>query len=213
MFVANPRATIATRYASRFTDWLPFASPSGTDPLLAPPFAPLDVQPADIQVVLQREGAFVYADSAVPVAASYGAGPCVLVALYDPNSRAAFLAHVDADTHLPDIATAARTLRGPAPGPAPLQAHVIGGSGNVAFARRVLDQVKALPDTQLHSIWMDQKTPLGDALMIDARTGAISDARGAAIRATTPDHRADNHAHILAGPPHPAGGRCLRIVP
>lgn len=212
MFVTN-RAPVHRRAdASDFAALLADVT-TGTEAMIAPRYGTVEVTADQLQVVLQREGAFVYADSAVPVAASYGAGPCVLVALYDPNSRAAFLAHVDTDTHLPDIAMAAQTLRGAAPGPAPLHAHVIGGSGNVAFALRVLDQVKALPDTQLQTVWMDQKTPLGDALMIDARTGAISDARGLAIRATTADHRADNHAHILAGPPHPAGGRRLRIMP
>jgi hypothetical protein len=126
--------------------------------------------------VRQRQGAFADGASRHPVVATAGAGPCLIFEIYDPVTHKAFGAHPDAMTDLDQLGVytdALRALR-PEPSDIPLEAHLSGGNGALDFAAAGLERVLSMPGVVLTSAHLDQSPGTGDALALDARTGAIT---------------------------------------
>lgn len=63
----------------------------------------IDFEKKDSFVVLQHEYAIAKETSIKPVLASFGAGPCLIVALYDTKNKVAVLSHVDSCTDLTSL--------------------------------------------------------------------------------------------------------------
>lgn len=63
----------------------------------------VDFKKSDSMTVLQHEYAITNAESEKPVLGTFGAGPCLILALYDDKNKVAMLAHIDALTNLTSL--------------------------------------------------------------------------------------------------------------
>ncbi len=128
---------------------------------------------ADAQGVLQREVAFTNADSAKPILGTTGAGPCVAIAIYNPETKTASLAHVDADTDLSSLGGMFHQLSKESD--ATLEVHLAGGlmesRNNVIELIRQIQYQKNIEIKSADII--PESTTTTKSLAIDSRTGEI----------------------------------------
>jgi hypothetical protein len=127
----------------------------------------------------QRQVGFTCANSDHPVLASYGAGPCIIVAAYNRETRQASLAHVDVWTQKESIAYMFRKLRGETN--ATLEVHLSGAMEDLEAigkdvernVQNVLDILNDTPYASLRSSHLFKRGTASEKLAIDARTGNI----------------------------------------
>jgi len=116
----------------------------------------------------QHEMAFTDAASDKPVLWTQGIGPCVGMAVYNPQTKTAALAHVDFVTKLSSLAPVFNQLsRG---SDAALEVHLVGGETNadVAALRKYIQSQNNVLIKSAHL-----SPPQGAKLAIDSRTGQV----------------------------------------
>ncbi|MGD9153747.1 MAG: hypothetical protein PVG30_08890 [Gammaproteobacteria bacterium] len=119
--------------------------------------------------VLQREYAITTANSKKPILGTYGAGPCLIVAIYDSKSKTAFLAHIDSATNLKSLTQILKIFN-----PKTSVVHLFGGDNS--SKNMCMDVVEIFESNhfKLHntdivrSDWRNAAS-----LAIDARNGQI----------------------------------------
>lgn len=130
---------------------------------------PINFNPDETIGVLQHEFAVTHAGSAQPILGTFGAGPCIILALYDKQNKQAFLAHIDS---LTDIDALSKLLisfshRHPI-------AHLYGGDN--MGKNLCISILEILEKHQINIVNCKiEKVPFseGASLAIDARTGTI----------------------------------------
>lgn len=128
--------------------------------------------PEEARGVAQRELVMANLDSQKPILGTFGAGPCVAIAVYNPTTHKAMLSHVDA---LTDLSSLRRYLDIIAQdSKEKLQVHLAGGQES---SKEVCTKIiKMLNDRDDNTIKSSKLIPLGgsgESLAIDARTGEV----------------------------------------
>ena len=126
----------------------------------------LTIAPEKTLTVLQRQFAIVSSNSPTPVLGTYGAGTCLIVAIYDPTHKKAFLAHIDTIMSLPSLQKAIAQFS-----PASCTAHLLGGSH---LTRKMCLGIHAFLSQKGFKIQScNLATGSSDSLAIDARSGKV----------------------------------------
>jgi len=131
-------------------------------------------RPEDAVVVLQNEFAITHAEDKMPVLASYGAGPCIIVAIYDSKNKVAIMAHCDETSDINNLQEIVSLLSLPN-----TQAHLYGYEveSDSANLRNCYEIVKFLETNKIKISNADILRSKGSpdaSLAIDARTGVIT---------------------------------------
>jgi hypothetical protein len=129
---------------------------------------------AEAEGILQHEMGFTDAKSERPVLATFGAGPCIAIAVYNPETRTASLAHIDALTELPS--TDALFYQLSKDSDATLEVHLAGGMEMsreqvTELIRRI--QIKPNVAVKSANIIPEDGGFGGKSLAIDSRTGEV----------------------------------------
>jgi Protein N-terminal asparagine amidohydrolase len=122
--------------------------------------------------VAQNELVIANADSQKPILGTFGAGPCVAIAVYNPTTHSAMLAHIDGLTeisslkkHLDIIAKNSSE---------PLQVHLAGGQEeSKKMCAEIIEMLNKRGDNTIKSSKLIPFGGSGESLAIDARTGEI----------------------------------------
>lgn len=128
----------------------------------------IDFEPSLAVGVLQGEYAITTSESEQPVLGTYGAGPCLIVAIYDSNSRTAFLTHIDTLSDLQSLKYIIKSFDSQHS-----TVHLFGGDNS--SAEMVMDVVEILESMnfQLHNTDIVRDSFESASMAIDARTGKI----------------------------------------
>lgn len=130
----------------------------------------IDFHPQETCAVLQHEYAITTSNSIKPVLATYGAGPCLIIAIYDEESKKAVLTHVDSATHLDSLNRLLKMMN-----PSSSSVHLCGG--DMSSQDMCMDIVELIEsngfkisnsDIVRSGFCFDSAS-----LAIDARTGSI----------------------------------------
>ncbi|MDF2940925.1 MAG: uncharacterized protein K0R66_1567 [Gammaproteobacteria bacterium] len=120
--------------------------------------------------VLQHEYAIATASSSRPILGAYGAGPCVVLAVYNNKLKKALLAHIDS---LTDLSSLKNIIDYQFEDGASSVAHIVGGDeGSIHMTANIINLLKEL------NITIDNADIISygwepQSLAIDARTGQI----------------------------------------
>lgn len=131
----------------------------------------VDFKKDEACMVLQHEYTKTTADSTQPVLGTFGAGPCVILALYDSQNKTAVLAHIDALTALSSLPTLFQSLS-----KEHTVAHLAGGDSS--SKTMCIDIIESLNKYNIKIANADIARSFFSAydaasLAIDARTGNI----------------------------------------
>lgn len=131
----------------------------------------IDFAPAQTVTVLQHEYAISNAQSEQPILGTYGAGPCVILALYDKQDRVAILAHIDSMTDTQSISKLFSLIS-----KNETVAHLAGGDRSHESVSMCIEIVDVLEKNNIKIENADlarSEFNSASSLAIDARTGAI----------------------------------------
>lgn len=110
------------------------------------------------------------ANDARPVLGTSGLGPCVAVALYNPQTRTAALAHFDTNTDPASI----HAMMSSVGGGQPVEVHMTGGEDiSRRLVRDLVSTIDQYPNATIRTVNMMNNDGLR-SIAIDSRTGAIS---------------------------------------
>lgn len=126
----------------------------------------VDFKPDQTVFVLQQEFAVTDANSDKPVLGTGGAGPCIILAIYDQKNKIAILAHVDISC-LYDIPTLFKNIS--------IEhsvAHISGGTGCEEDSLKIIDILER-HKIKIVNADIERDRYLPASLAIDARTGNI----------------------------------------
>jgi hypothetical protein len=140
-------------------------------------YQPLALSPNTTRGVLQHEYAIVNSTDVQNKLATYGAGPCLILAIYNPTTKTAGLAHIDALTTPASVGGFIYQLKNNLGPGAQLQVHLAGGDrSSEEMVSSVIDMIKQDKDLKLVSSDVIGSGYLGEAkqLAIDAATGVVS---------------------------------------
>lgn len=129
----------------------------------------VDFKADDTFYVLQHEYGVTDADSSKPILGTGGAGPCVILVLYDKKNKKAVLTHIDS---LTDLSSLSQLLVGVDKGNT--VAHLAGGkvcSQEECYKIFKFLQKHGIKIENVDLIQADADEPM--SMAIDARTGAI----------------------------------------
>lgn len=131
----------------------------------------------------QREVVYTDSESNLPIACSYGAGPCVIVAAHNPETKKTALAHIDALTDgelfggnristLHSLLNMLEHVRGTSKGP--VEVHLAGDafSGDKT-AKEILHTLGLKDYVVIKSASLGKVEKFSESLAIDSRDGAI----------------------------------------
>jgi len=129
---------------------------------------PVNFKSSEAVAVLQHEYAITTATANQPVLGTFGAGPCLILALYDSENKTAILAHIDSMTdinslsRLFDLVSKEHSV-----------AHLVGG--NSSSQDFCMDIVELLENNKIKIAYADIVRGSFDSasFAIDSRTGAI----------------------------------------
>ncbi|MGC1853947.1 MAG: hypothetical protein WA659_01015 [Candidatus Aquirickettsiella sp.] len=125
------------------------------------------------QAVLQHEVAITNSKSKKPILGSYGARPCVIVALYNPSTKEAVLAHIDALTTLFSLNQYFTKLSSNAENGDKIQVHLSGGdNSSKKKTTALIKEINDCNDTEIISANICNGND-SKSLAIDSRTGEI----------------------------------------
>ena len=137
-----------------------------------PPMPGQGFAPEDARSIYIRGYGITSADDQHPVLETHGAGPCLIVAAFNPETRKAGIAHLDANTDPRSINTMLDKLGGGQP----LQVYMAGGwevtRGMVEATRGEIEQ---RGDAQIKKAEIINPEGTLKGLAIDARTGEVSE--------------------------------------
>ncbi len=108
-----------------------------------------------------------------PVLVTFGAGPCVIVAAYNPKTHEASLTHIDASSDIRDLWPLISKIDG-VDEKDPIEVHISGGNEELERAADIMRVLSYMNNVTIKSAYVDQSHGLSDAMAIDARTGNIS---------------------------------------
>jgi hypothetical protein len=138
-----------------------------------PNYAGLKLNPSNTRAVLEGEWAIARAKSTQFQLATFGAGPCVIVAAWNPGEKKAVLAHVDA---LTDLGSVRHVLDEVASGrgTSKIQVHLAGGEeSSKELQAGLIKMIKQDPDT-MELVSADLGSSESDSLTISAENGKIA---------------------------------------
>lgn len=121
------------------------------------------------EAVLQHTAAITGSNSDKPILGTYGAGPCVIIAAYNPSTNQALLMHIDGLTSLSSLTKHIDSIANGIT----LQIHLRGGDGSSKkMCTEIIKLLKSRDDIQIISANIGTG---GNAksLAIDSRTGEI----------------------------------------
>jgi chemotaxis receptor (MCP) glutamine deamidase CheD len=125
----------------------------------------------DSRYVYIRGYATSSAEDARPILGTNGAGPCLIVALYNPTEKTAMLAHIDANTDIQSLHKIIERMGGK---DQPLQAHLAGGRPMTeTMVGGVLDILKQHGNISIKSADIMNDDDSMKSLAIDSRTGEV----------------------------------------
>jgi len=140
------------------------------------------LNPGPIATVLQSEAAFTVATAAKPILATYGCGPCVAVAGYDPTNKMAFLVHVASPNEVAVCgnhiwSNISQFMRKQIE--KPIQIHLVGGHTcapnlskiTVQYIKSWMRAKKDLPMTLVSQDILSSDRESSKSLWIDSRDG------------------------------------------
>ena len=128
--------------------------------------------PNEARGVAQNELVMANLDSQKPILGTFGAGPCVAIAVYNPTTHKAMLTHVDGLTNINSLKKYLDIIAKDSS--EPLQVHLAGG--DESSKKMCANIIKMLKDRGDNTIKSSKLIPLGrsgESLAIDARTGEI----------------------------------------
>lgn len=128
----------------------------------------INFTPHEAVTVVQHEYAIATFDSRQPVLGTFGAGPCVILALYDKENRRAMLAHIDS---LTDLQSLSRTIQKFSS--KNTIAHLLGGDSSSQFMCIELLEVLRKLNIEIENADLINHFNPSASLAIDSRTGAI----------------------------------------
>lgn len=121
-----------------------------------------------------------------PVLATSGAGPCLIVALYNPQLRRGGIAHLDANTDPRSLSRMIDRLGGP---DAPLEAHLAGGWEKTRpMVESTLAYLTAHNSITLRSADLLNEGSGLKSLALDTRTGEVATSFGTDQTTKSPWH-------------------------
>lgn len=129
----------------------------------------VDFKPEESACILQHEYGVTKADAAQPVLGTYGAGPCVILALYDKQAKTAVLTHIDALTNLYSLNQLFNEIN-----PETTVAHLAGGdSSSQEMCIKIIDMLEDRKINIANADIVREGFKGPASLAIDARTGNI----------------------------------------
>lgn len=121
--------------------------------------------------IMQHSAGFTDATSKRPIMASYGAGPCIIMAIHNPDQKSVALAHIDSLTTMDSVRNLFFVLCN---GKSPLEVHLRGGEkASPHLAIQLLEMIDSQPDTLLKSACLCAEDGNSKMLAIDSRSGEI----------------------------------------
>lgn len=124
--------------------------------------------------VSQADIAYTHPDDKHPILASYGAGPCVIVAAHNPKTGVTALAHIDSLTELNhSVRLMMYSVRGKTPDI--VEVHLAGAvehSGGDITLGKVIQVLDTLDFVEIKSANVARGTD-AESLAIDSRTGEV----------------------------------------
>ncbi len=131
-----------------------------------------DFTAEDARSISQQEMGYTDATSERPVLATFGAGPCVILAIHNPDTKTATLAHIDRLTELNSTDQMFYQLG--KEGDSPLEVHLAGGdSSSIEMVTKLVNQIAAKDNVVIKSADIIGNGFEGKRLAIDARTGEV----------------------------------------
>lgn len=138
----------------------------------APPAQVATFAPGEASNIYIRGVGLTDANNAAPVLGTFGVGPCVAVAVYNPQTRTGLLAHLDARTDPQSLNQLLDRLDG---GGAALQAHVVGGQEQTRhLVEETLSVLESRPGLSIKTTDVLNDRGLR-SLALDTRTGEVFD--------------------------------------
>jgi chemotaxis receptor (MCP) glutamine deamidase CheD len=143
-----------------------------------PRYESFPLTPDNTRGVLQHEYLVVTSGAKQNQLAIYGAGPCVIIALWNRDTKTAGLAHVDDKTNIYSIQAFVEQVASGAKEGTKIQVHLVGGDSlSIDLQATLLKEIKN--DSVLELISADLGRSFdyvgGQSLAISATTGKISD--------------------------------------
>jgi hypothetical protein len=126
----------------------------------------IDFHPEETCAVYQHEYAITTSNSIKPVLASLGAGPCLIVAIYDEESKKAVLTHIDSKTKLDSLNRLLKMMS-----PSSSSVHLCGG--DMSSKEMCMDIVDLIESNGFRISSADIVRSDVSSLAIDSRTGSI----------------------------------------
>lgn len=123
----------------------------------------------EAQAVLQHEVAITNSNSTKPILGTYGAGPCVIVALYNPQTKVAALAHVDSLTNINSLAHHVDQISSVGA----VEVHLSGGDSS---SKKMVTEIIKLINSRQGAKIISANVCNGyesKSLALDSRTGAV----------------------------------------
>ena len=122
--------------------------------------------------VAQNELVIASADSQKPILGTFGAGPCVAIAVYNPTTHSAMLAHIDGLTNISSLNQYLEIIAKDSP--QPLQVHLAGGKEeSKKMCVEIINMLNTRGDNIIKSSKLIPLGGYGESLAIDAKTGEI----------------------------------------
>lgn len=122
--------------------------------------------------VAQNELVIANADSQKPILGTFGAGPCVAIAVYNPTTHSAMLAHIDGLTNISSLNKYLEIIAKDSS--QPLQVHLAGGTEeSKKMCVEIINMLNKRGDNVIKSSKLIPLGGSGESLAIDARTGDI----------------------------------------
>ncbi len=130
----------------------------------------VDFESQKAATVLQREYSVAEATSIRPILGTYGAGPCVIMALYDSQNKKAILAHIDPSTNIDSLGKILGLLS-----IKHTSAHLYGGNFMSTSINVCLELVEFLEEADVKIVNSDiiRRASTLASLAIDSRNGRI----------------------------------------
>lgn len=134
-------------------------------------FTNFKINPENTFSIFQRHVGYTSENSNYPVLATYGAGPCIILALYNKETKKAGLAHIDGLTMADQTVWWMHTKLSNGKNES-LEAHISGGdTTSIKMISNIINRLKYLKIKIKSS---NVNTYTVDQLAIDSRTGNIS---------------------------------------
>lgn len=129
-----------------------------------------DFATSESYAVLQHEVGITNGTSAKPIIGSYGAGPCIIMAIWNSNTKEAALAHIDALTSLSSVRSLFARIANDDNDS--LEVHLHGGdSSSKKQAMEIVELVKSQNNAEIISANLCSLFGGSKSLALDSRTG------------------------------------------